>query len=141
VPLADEPRPLVATAGRTPHGTAARRVAVPEVEPERSVFTQHAMDSRKHVDDRLDVIRPVLFHPELPGHPIVPQPEVGRARDARLYALGRQRGEQLAAVAGEGGDAHGATSIVGTVNTPVSFAIAAVLKSGDKWAARVRYRF
>ncbi len=78
---------------------AASRIAIPEIQPQRSVIAQHAPHFAKHINQpRNERVRRVL-QPDLPGHAVIAQAEVRRAGDAGMDRLRGQCPHPFDAVA------------------------------------------
>ena len=65
---------------------ADARVRVTEVEPHRPIIPQHAPHLAEHLDESLDERLGGVLQSDLPLGSVVPQPEVGRGRDAAVHA-------------------------------------------------------
>src|SRR6516165_9572009 len=82
------------------------RVAVPVIEPQRAVRTQHATDLRKHGTHGLDMLGERRLQPELAGNAVISQAPIGRARHHAMHALTRQSAEDVAAVTCQHRNSH-----------------------------------
>jgi hypothetical protein len=95
----------------------ASGVAIPDIQPQRSIIAQHAPHFAEHLDHaRHELVRRRL-KAHLPFVAVVAQPEVGRARDAAIHARVGQFAQPFAAVANEDADRscgpHGSDGGVG----------------------------